>query len=203
MMLRNKARRSERLKEVALALDAGKSNRVIATDLDVDEATVRRDRKLLEEQERKVSELLKQKQTREARASLRQKIVLPKKPPSKPTRKLARQSSNLGQIDSIAQVWAMGQNLTLADFRVVIDGAAKTLFEWKESADAVSQLDKTPEELLTWSRPQETISEEEGGPARIHFCVDWLARWMALCFPAQEELQDRALSGILRTAEGR
>jgi hypothetical protein len=51
----------------------------------------------------------------------------------------------------------------------------------------------SPSELLVLARPQTAV---EVGAAELEFLGDWFARWLALCLPANEELQDELLREI-------
>jgi transposase-like protein len=171
---------AERRERVALAVKAGKSNRAVAKELGVDEGTVRLDLKYLAtpEDDRPV------------------RVPRPKK--ERPIRELSLDESPRRHRQGLlkaAQLWITQEGLLLPDLDLfVLPKAGKLLHEHRHSLNQLPERVKSPDELLSLSRP--TYVVEEYMPAKLGFYAEWLARWLACCLPREEELQDEVLRQI-------
>ena len=173
----------ERRKLVALGVKAGKSNRAIGKELDVDEGTVRRDRKFLATSEDKRPV----------------KVPLPKRAKQKwPVRELSpdeRRRRQQQDMLKVVQLWITQEGLILPDLEsFVLPEAGKLLHYHGPSQSRLPVPTKSPDELLPLTRP--TYAVEDYMPAKLGFYAEWLARWLACCLPREEELQDEMLRQI-------
>jgi hypothetical protein len=167
---------TERHQFVALGVSAGKSNRAIAKELGVDEGTIRRDRKFLAtpENERLI------------------KLPRPTKPrkvhPVREADPAELRRQYLQDMVEVLQHWIGGQGLVLPDIEYVLDKAGKHLYEGRGFVRRLPESPHNPVELLPLTRPNHVI--EDHMPAKLDYCAEWLARWLACCLPREEELQD-------------
>ena len=161
---------------VELGVRAGKSNRAIAKELGVDEGTIRRDRKFLAtpENERPI------------------KLPRPKKPKKvRPVREADPAELRRQYLQSMVEVlqhWVCEQGLILPDIDYVLDKAGKHLYEGLGFVSRLPESPHSPVELLPLTRPNRIF--EDCMPAKLDYCAEWLARWLACCLPREEELQD-------------
>jgi hypothetical protein len=167
---------TKRREYVALPINAGKSNRAVATELNVDEGTIRRDRKFLAtpENERPV------------------KLPRPKKLTKvSPVRELDPAELRRRYVEYMVEVlqsWIGEQSLILPDIEYVLEMADKHLHEGRSSVSRLPESPHNPVELLPLTRPNRVV--EDYMPAKLDYCAEWLARWLACCLPRDEELQD-------------
>ena len=169
---------SERRKTVALAVTAGKSNRAIAKALGVDETTIRRDRKFL-------AEPAKRRPT---------KIRLPEKPrvgrlgrevsPDELREKASR------RLLDVAKTWLVAQISVIAEVEYAIEKAGKLLHIHRLALNSIRTVPGSPSELLEIARPARVDEDDVTG---LESLGDWLARWLALCLPQEEEQQREVL----------
>lgn len=184
----SKLSRAERRKLVALGIHAGKSNRAIAKEIGVDEGTIRRDRKALSPSE--------------GREGPQSPSIGPRKPPKK-LRKLARplpvynpapeksQKLDARIVINAIKLWIEEEHMVLEEIEYVLHEAAKRLHFGREVVRSIPASSKSPSELLERARPVNRDKDEiVPGP---DFWADWLARFLALCFPRQEELRNEIL----------
>lgn len=174
---------TERRERVALAATTGKSNRVIAAELGVDEATVRRDLKFLA-------------------TPLEQRPV--KKPEKvKPVRELSPDKMHdrrLKQLLELAQQWVLQEHLILPDIEHVLHEAGKLMHRDRALVMRLPDRPETPSELLVSAQPRRI--PEDYMPDKLDYCVEWFARWLASCLPREEELRDEVLRSISKWARG-
>jgi transposase len=170
---------TERRKFVALRVKAGKSNRAIAKELDVDEGTIRRDRKFLAipEHERPV------------------KAPRPEKPKKvRPVKVLEPGELSRLRFQNMLDVvkhWIGEQGITLPDIEYVLHEAGRRLYQGRSIVRGLPNSPHTPAKLLPMTRPNYEI--EDYMPAKLEYCADWLARWLACCLPREEARQDEFL----------
>jgi hypothetical protein len=159
---------TERSKFVALRVKACKSNRAIAKEFRLDEGTIRLDRKFLAtpENERPI------------------KIPRPER--------LKRPQRHWKRMLTAAQLWITQKGLLAADLELyVLPDAGKLLYQYRHSLNQFPEPVKSPDELLSLTRPTETV--EDYMPSKLPFYDKWLARWLACCLPREEELRDKFL----------
>lgn len=183
-----KLSRTERRNRVALGVAAGKSNRAIAKELGIDEGTVRRDRNAITEQ--KPTEKAPPKPIKKA---------LRRPPPPKPWLLSKTQSQSMNMLE-IVKDWIGEQKLaTVAnDLEYVLDKAEKLLRVNWDSIKNYPAPTKDPSKLLRNAKPPYAV-EDDFMPARLEFCGEWLARWVALCLPGDfRQQQDFLLRTKLR-----
>lgn len=174
---RNGLSPEERRRLVALAVQADKSSRAIAKELDVDEGTVRRDRKYLAIPERE----------RPA------KIERPKKPKASPMYTVDRTTliRHRGRVLKNVKHWIAEERMVLNEIEYVLHEAGRQLLQGRELVKGIPIPVKRPEELLLPTRPN--TSKWEGFTPNPDYWAEWLARWLAVCLPAQEDLQIEVL----------
>ena len=171
----------ERRKQVALGVQAGKSNRTIAKELNVDEGTVRRDRKDLpapvKQQPAKTSEI---------RSGKPQTVLPARNHEVVKSRDLDTQS----MIEAVKH-WIKEEYMVLEEIEYVLHGVRKRLYFGRHAALSLPVRTEKPSELLAVARPRNRDQDEI--IPNPDFWADWLARWLALCLPRQEEVQEEVL----------
>jgi hypothetical protein len=159
---------TERRKLVDLGIKAGKSNRAIAKEVDVDERMIRLDRKFLAtpENERPF------------------KIPRPKKPKSP--------QLHWKQMLTAVKRWITQEGLIRPDLELfVLPEADKLLHRNRRTQSQLQEPVKSPDELLSLTRPPYAV--EDYMPSKLGFYAEWLAEWLACCLPREEQLQDEFL----------
>jgi IS30 family transposase len=174
---------TERRKLVALGLQAGKSNRAIAQELNVDEGTVRRDRRALrtpvKQQPAKTPEIRHR----------RSKQVLPARNHEVVKRDLDTQS----MIEAV-KLWIKEEHMVLEEIEYVLHSVSRTLYFGRQAAGSLAVRTEKPSELLAVARPRDRDKDEI--IPNPEFWADWLARWLALCLPRQEEVHEKVLREV-------
>jgi transposase-like protein len=174
---------TERRKHVALAASGGKSNRAIAIDLGVNEATVRRDRTYLET------------------PAEQRPVKGPKKVRAVP--QLNREEllgRRFREIYRLAQSWVAKAYLNQTDIDFVLNEAGKRLYMGKAFVARFPDRPEPPFEVLEFARPRRI--PENDMAAKREYCADWLARWLAMCLPREEEVRDEVLRSLSQWAQG-
>lgn len=182
-ILNRKLSPTERRRLVALGVRARKSKRAIAKELDVDEGTVRRDSKFL-------TTPLEQRPVKKGRPK-KVKRVLPTYDPDD----AASLELHVRRVLKELKLWIEDERILFAEIEDVIDGASKLLHvrrRYLRSQIAVPT--EKPKDLLLGVRPAPAPDEIIPNP---DFWARWLARWLALCLPDQEELQTKVLRDTL------
>jgi hypothetical protein len=75
----------------------------------------------------------------------------------------------------------------------ILDKAGRLLYRDRFIVENLPKSLRTPSELLAWARPKGTV---EDNAARVDYIANWFARWLALCLPREDELQNEVLRGI-------
>jgi transposase len=168
---------AKRRKYVELRVAIGKSNRAIAKELDVDEGTIRRDRKFLAIPEHEWPV----------------KAPRPKKPKKvRPAKVLEPAEVSRRRFENMLDVvkhWINEQGFVLTEIEYVLEEAGKRLYQGRNIVRGLPDSPHSPAELLSMTRPNHEV--EDYMPVRLEYCVDWLARWIACCLPGDEARQDQ------------
>lgn len=169
----------ERRQLVADGIRAGKSNRAIARELQVDEGTVRRDRKYLATPERE----------RPAK-----KERLRKSEVAKPMCRLDDPESlvrHKGRVLKAVTNWIAEQPMVLDEIEHALYEAGKHIVQGRGLVRMPPIPTRRPEQLLLLTRPD---------PAKWgdfipnpDYWAEWLARWLVVCMPAQDKFYDEIL----------
>lgn len=96
-----------------------------------------------------------------------------------------------GRVVKAAKHWTMEQGMVLNEIESVIHEAGKRLFVSREFVKTIPVPTQKPDELLIPSRP-DTRSCGDFIP-NPDYWAKWLARWLALCLPGQQQLYDQIL----------
>lgn len=155
----------ERRRLVDCGVKAGKSNRSIAKEMDIDEGTVRRDRKYLATPEHERS--VRKERPRKIKALV-------------PMYTLGDAASLIRQQRRVLKVlkrWITEQRMVLKEIEDVLDEAGKRLFRGREFAKSFPIPTKNPEELLALVRPDSSKWADREVP-------DYWAEWLARCWPS-------------------
>jgi hypothetical protein len=104
-----------------------------------------------------------------------------------PKPKRRRQESML----EVLQDWIGEEGLILPDVERVLNEAGKLLYRYRDAANRIPEPSRSPAELLPLTRPNQAV--EDYMPAKLDYCAEWLARWLASCLPGKEEQQDKVL----------
>ena len=171
----------ERRKRVALGVKASKSNRAIAIELDCDEKLVRLDRKFLATpvEDRPVK---KPKQVRPVRHLSPEEI----------------HERHLKELLAAADRWVAEERLQLHHIEYAVHEAGKLLYDARSNLKNVPVRAGTAYELLAGVKPIETAEDYDAGG--LDFWAKWLARWLAVCLPGNEDMQDEVLREISKRA---
>jgi hypothetical protein len=173
---------AERRKMAALGAAAGRSNRTIAKELGVSEVTIRRDLKHL---------------------AMPEGERPPRVPRLKPVREqlLFHEMSadqhrhHLKRILKLARFWIVQEGFTLNELEeFILPEAGKHLYRYRGPLSKVRDTPESPEQLLLSTRPTRVIEQDMS--AKLVFCAEWLARWLALCLPREQDQQEEVLRQI-------
>jgi hypothetical protein len=177
--LNHKLPQTERRKLVTLGLQAGKSNRAIAKELNVDEGTVRRDKKFLETPE--YFRPVKKERSKN----------LKKVKPAYDPDDTASLELHFQHISKALRLWIAEENMVLNEIEYVLHEAGKRLYLGRDLVSGIPEPTESPSKLMIVTRPDGSVwGEFLPNP---DFWADWLARWLARCLPRQHELHQRLL----------
>ena len=98
-----------------------------------------------------------------------------------------------------AQRWIHEQGLVLVEIESILCHASKLLdrYQGRLRVEKVPPDLRTPYELLAWTRPGRWKDDVTGLEQYAH----WFARWLVLCLPADQDLQDAVCCVILVQAK--
>jgi hypothetical protein len=145
-------------------------------ELNVDEGTVRRDKKLLE-----MPEYL-----RPARKERTKKL----KPVYDPI-DTASLELHLQHISKALRLWIVEENMVLNEIEYVLHEAGKRLYLGRDLVNGIPEPTESPSKLMIVTRPDGSVwGDFVPNP---DFWADWLGRWLARCLPRQHELHQRLL----------
>jgi hypothetical protein len=97
------------------------------------------------------------------------------------------------------QRWFHEQGLVLVEIESILCHASKLLdrYQGRLRVEKVPPDLRTPYELLAWTRPGRWKDDVTGLEQYAH----WFARWLVLCLPADQDLQDAVCCVILVQAK--
>jgi hypothetical protein len=100
-----------------------------------------------------------------------------------------------------AQRWIHEQGLVLVEIESILFEAGKLLelYRGRLTAEKLPQSLRTPHELMVWARPERAEEDVTGLEQYSH----WFARWLVLCLPGDQDLQDAVCCVILIQAKSR
>jgi hypothetical protein len=98
-----------------------------------------------------------------------------------------------------SQRWIQEQGLVLVEIEYILGQTGKLLEQYRGrlTAEKLPASLRTPYELMVWARPERTEGDVTGLEQDAH----WFARWLILCLPEDEDLQDAACCAILIRAQ--
>jgi len=100
-----------------------------------------------------------------------------------------------------AQRWIHEQGLVLVEIESILGEAGKLLdlYQGCLTAENLPPSLRTPYELMVWTRPVRAEDDVMGLEHYSH----WFARWLVVCLPENEELQEAVRCAILIRAQSR
>jgi transposase-like protein len=206
----------ERRDLAALLIQAGKSNRMIAQELGVDEGTIRSDRKALGltasskpaiTRHKRGATLPRRPRSRPIKAARGLpsttgiRVLVPKErsrvPPPVVQQHAAARRQRLESTVSIALTWLVEQQLGEWSTTVVLDKARGHPHRGREFVSTLSEPSLSPRELLSRTRPKEIDMPDPENVMKLEEdCGLWLERWLAACLPGDEGLRAQVFTEI-------
>jgi hypothetical protein len=100
-----------------------------------------------------------------------------------------------------AQRWIIEQGLVLGEIEYILGQTGKLLglYRGRLTAEELPPSLRTPYELMVWARPERAKEDVTG----LEQYSQWFARWLVLCLPADQDLQDAVCCVILVQARSR
>ena len=100
-----------------------------------------------------------------------------------------------------ARRWIYEQGLVLVEIETLLGQAGKLLdlYQGRVTAENLPPSLRTPYELMAWTRPVRPENDVSG----LEQYANWFARWLVLCLPGDEDLQDEVCCQILIQAKSR
>jgi hypothetical protein len=92
-----------------------------------------------------------------------------------------------GRVLKAVTHWIEEERMVLNEIEHVLHGAGRQLLQGRELVKGMPIPTKRPEELLLPTRPN--TSKWGDFIPNPDYWAEWLARWLAVCLPAQEDLQ--------------
>jgi hypothetical protein len=99
----------------------------------------------------------------------------------------------LKELLEVGQGWIYEQTSVLSNVEYILDKAGRFLYRERFIVENLPVSFRTPSELLAWARPKEPVEDDATG---LEYIANWFARWLALCLPREDELQDEVLREI-------
>jgi hypothetical protein len=92
-----------------------------------------------------------------------------------------------------AQRWIYEQDLALADIDSIMEQAGYLIYVYRGrlSAERLPASLRTPCELIAWARPESAQDD-----ASLEQYANWFARWLVLCLPWDEDMQEAVLDEV-------
>ena len=100
-----------------------------------------------------------------------------------------------------AQRWIIEQSLVLGEIEYILGQTGKLpgLYRGRLTSEKLPPSLRTPYELMVWTRPVRADEDVTGLEQYSH----WFARWLVLCLPGDQDLQDAVCCVILIQAKSR
>ena len=100
-----------------------------------------------------------------------------------------------------AQRWIYEQGLVLVEIESILGQASELLdlYQGHLTAEKLPPSLRTPYELMAWTRPVRAKDDVTGLEQYAH----WFARWLIVCLPGNEDLQNTVCCAILIRARSR
>jgi hypothetical protein len=100
-----------------------------------------------------------------------------------------------------AQRWIIEQGLVLGEIEYILGQTGKLLglYRGRLTAERLPPSLRTPYELMAWTRPVRAEDDVTGLEQYSH----WFARWLVLCLPVDQNLEDAVCCVILIQAKSR
>jgi hypothetical protein len=100
-----------------------------------------------------------------------------------------------------AQRWIIEQGLVLGEIEYILaqTGNLLELYRGRLTAEKLPESLRNPYELMVWARPERAEEDVTG----LEQYSNWFARWLVLCLPGDQDLQDAACCVILIQAKSR
>jgi hypothetical protein len=97
------------------------------------------------------------------------------------------------------QRWIIEQGLVLGEIEYILGQTGKLLelYRGRLTVGRLPELLRTPYELMVWARPERAEEDVAGLEQYSH----WFARWLVLCLPGDQDLQDAVCCVILIQAQ--
>ena len=94
-----------------------------------------------------------------------------------------------------AQGWLLEQGLILAEVECVLCLASRLLHLYRGhlTVERLPTSLRTPYELMAWARPE----RGEDDATWFEHYANWVARWLVMCLPGEEDLQNAVCCVIL------
>jgi hypothetical protein len=118
-----------------------------------------------------------------------------------PEVRLSPAERHLWALLEAAQRWIHEQSLVLAEIEWVLGQAPRLLYLYRGrlAVEGLPASLGTAYELIVWARPERA----EGDVSGLEQYTHWFARWLVLCLPGDEDLQDEVCCEILIRAQSR
>ena len=93
------------------------------------------------------------------------------------------------------------RSLVLVEIEYILGQAGKLLelYRGRLTSEKLPESLRTPYELMVWARPERAEEDVTGLEQYSH----WFARWLVLCLPGDQDLQDAVCCVILIQAKSR
>jgi hypothetical protein len=100
-----------------------------------------------------------------------------------------------------AQRWMHEQGLVLVEIEYILGQTGKFLhvYRGRLTAEKLPASLRTPYELMGWTRPVRAKDDV----TELEQYAHWFARWLVVCLPRDEDLQDAVCCAILIRAQSR
>jgi hypothetical protein len=114
---------------------------------------------------------------------------------------LAPAEQRLQALLEAAQRWIDEQSLILPEIEYILRNSRKIVYLYRDrpTAEKLPAPLRTPYELMAWTRPERAEEDVTGLEQYSH----WFARWLVLCLPGDQDLQDAVCCAILIRAQSR